>query len=162
MKKLLATSALAIVAMSGAASAQSVLERVLGQIDNATNLASVNGTFANIAENIGNGSAVTVYQALDGTGALTGDVLSEDEYQAGLQDAIDGAIASSPVPSEPNPADYGDLTIVENQTAYNNAVLAYDTALSNREAAVDAAVGNYEDSFQADMIEVSRIYAEQR
>lgn len=53
MKKLLATSAIALVALSGAASAQSVLERVLGQIDNATNLASVNGTFANIAENIG-------------------------------------------------------------------------------------------------------------
>ncbi|MFV1875154.1 hypothetical protein [Nioella sp.] len=57
MKKLLATSAIALVALSGAASAQSVLERVLGQIDNATNLASVNGTFANIAENIG-GSTV--------------------------------------------------------------------------------------------------------
>ena len=53
MKKLLASSALAVIAMTGAASAQSVLERVLGQISNGTNLASVNGTFANIAENIG-------------------------------------------------------------------------------------------------------------
>jgi hypothetical protein len=53
MKKLLATTAVALVAMASAASAQSVLERVLGQIDNATNLAQVNGTFANIAENIG-------------------------------------------------------------------------------------------------------------
>lgn len=53
MKKFLATTAIALVGMSTAASAQSVLERVLGQIDNSTNLASVNGTFANIAENIG-------------------------------------------------------------------------------------------------------------
>jgi len=34
------------------ASAQSVLERVLGQIDGASNLAQVNGTYANIAESI--------------------------------------------------------------------------------------------------------------
>ncbi|MBR2655600.1 MAG: hypothetical protein IKD58_03755 [Loktanella sp.] len=61
MKKLLATTAVALVAMASAASAQSVLERVLGQIDNATNLASVNGTFANIAENIGSATAVTTY-----------------------------------------------------------------------------------------------------
>ena len=53
MKKLLATTAVALVAMASTASAQSVLERVLGQIDNSTNLAEVNGTFANIAENIG-------------------------------------------------------------------------------------------------------------
>ncbi|WP_322896259.1 MULTISPECIES: hypothetical protein [unclassified Yoonia] len=41
--------------MSGATSAyaQSVLERVLGQINGASNLAQVNGTFVNIAENIG-------------------------------------------------------------------------------------------------------------
>lgn len=81
MKKLLATSALAIVAMSGAASAQSVLERVLGQIDNASNLASVNGTFANIAENIGTAVdlEVTVYNDND-----AGVTLTEDEYNSGL------------------------------------------------------------------------------
>jgi hypothetical protein len=48
--------------MSGATStsAQSVLERVLGQIDGATNLAQVNGTYANIAESIGlSGTATT-------------------------------------------------------------------------------------------------------
>lgn len=73
MKKLLATSAIAIVALSGAASAQSVLERVLGQIDNATNLASVNGTFANIAENVGSATAVTSY-------ANDGAAITEAEY----------------------------------------------------------------------------------
>ena len=53
MKKLLATTAVALVSFAGHASAQSVLERVLSEIDNSTNLAAVNGTFANIAENIG-------------------------------------------------------------------------------------------------------------
>lgn len=67
MKRLLATTAVATMAFAGAASAQSVLERVLGQIDNATNLASVNGTFANIAENIGTPGQTTVYSvAADG------------------------------------------------------------------------------------------------
>jgi len=46
-------TALATGMLPGTASAQSVLERVLGEIDNATNLAPVNGTFANIAENLG-------------------------------------------------------------------------------------------------------------
>lgn len=61
--KLFATTAVALIAMTGAASAQSVLERVLGQIDNATNLAQVNGTFANIAENIGGAASVTTFKA---------------------------------------------------------------------------------------------------
>lgn len=42
----------ALITAPGLAFAQSVLERVLGQIDSATNLAQVNGTFANIAENV--------------------------------------------------------------------------------------------------------------
>lgn len=69
MKKLLASTAV-LVAFAGAASAQqSVLERVLSQVDNSTNLASVNGTFANIAENIG--GTTTVYN--NGTTTLTVD-----------------------------------------------------------------------------------------
>jgi hypothetical protein len=43
----------ALAATPSLASAQSVLERVLGQIDGASNLAQVNGTYANIAESIG-------------------------------------------------------------------------------------------------------------
>jgi hypothetical protein len=61
--------------MASTGSAQSVLERVLDQIDNSTNLASVNGTFANIAENIGGTTSSTVY--LDTT---AGNVISEAEY----------------------------------------------------------------------------------
>lgn len=162
VNKLLATSAIALVALTGAASAQSVLERVLGQIDNATNLASVNGTFANIAENIGNGSAVTVYSELDGAGNPTGNVVSEDEYQAGLQDAVDAALAglapgvlATVAAGEPNPADYGDLTIAANQNAYNNAVAAYNNAVGLQQAAISNAQTNYAADFTADLIQVS-------
>jgi hypothetical protein len=158
MKKLLATSAIAIVAMAGAASAQSVLERVLGQIDNATNLASVNGTFANIAENIGNGSAVTVYT----TNADPTNVISETEYQEGLQAAIDAAVAgltatqlATIANGDPDPADYGDLTIAENQTAYNNAVIAYNDAVAAQQSAISGATTTYAGLYTADLIEVS-------
>jgi len=81
MKKLLLTTALTFVAFGSAASAQSVLERVLGQIDNSTNLASVNGTFANIAENIGTPTAVNQYAAYTGTSA-TGSSLAPNASQA--------------------------------------------------------------------------------
>jgi hypothetical protein len=80
MKKLLATSAIALVALSGAASAQSVLERVLGQIDNATNLASVNGTFANIAENIGTSGTTTETVYIN-----NGNVISQAEADVIIQ-----------------------------------------------------------------------------
>lgn len=156
MKKLLATSAIAIVALSGAASAQSVLERVLGQIDNATNLASVNGTFANIAENIGNGSAVTVY--IDGEE----NVISEDEYQAGLQDAIDAELAmltaselATIAGGMPDAADYGDMTILANQEAYNAAVADYNTAVAAQQSAISTATSTYAGLYTADLIQVS-------
>ena len=139
-----------------------MLERALGQIDNATNLASVNGTFANIAENIGNGSAVTVYAEVDGAGDATGNVISEDEYEAGLQDAIDAAVAGLPAgelaiiaAGAPDPADYGDLTIVENQLAYNDAVTDYELAVSAQQLAIEDATRAYAAGFQADLIEVS-------
>jgi hypothetical protein len=96
MKKLLATTAVAMIAMSGVASAQSVLERVLGQIDNSTNLASVNGTFANIAENIG-GSSTVYYDA------ATNTTLTQAERDA---------LAASPVAS--------DFTVVGAGDAVNN------------------------------------------
>lgn len=75
MKKLLASTAL-LMAFAGAASAQqSVLERVLAQVDNSTNLASVNGTFANIAENIG--GTTTVYYNATSNETLTAAELEE-------------------------------------------------------------------------------------
>jgi hypothetical protein len=94
MKKLLATSAIALVALSGAASAQSVLERVLGQIDNATNLASVNGTFANIAENIGGQTAVNTFGGMaTATSGSTGPALAT----SATQDIYDAWVAGTTV-----------------------------------------------------------------
>jgi hypothetical protein len=87
MNKFFATTAIALVSMSGAASAQeSVLERVLNQISNDTNLASVNGTFANIAENIGgvdgsgvDGSITTTINGVTATVADATQSASADE-----------------------------------------------------------------------------------
>lgn len=100
MNKLLATTAIALVAMASTASAQSVLERVLSEIDNSTNLARVNGTFANIAENLGTSvdTEVTVYAS-----NATGAALTEDEYAAALASAVDSgwsALVSSAVVSD--------------------------------------------------------------
>lgn len=57
--RLLILTAIAMIAGPGLGSAQSALERVLGQIDGASNLAQVNGTYANIAESIGQYSSPT-------------------------------------------------------------------------------------------------------
>lgn len=86
MKKLLATTALAM-AFAGAASAeQSVLERVLTTIDNGTNLASVNGTFANIAENLGGANG----EGIDGS--ITNIV---DGISAATQEAVAGSVTAT-------------------------------------------------------------------
>ena len=76
MRNLLASTAIALVAMAGAASAQSVLERVLGSIEDIPNASTVNGTFANIAENIGVLQNATIYD--NGTDPI----LNEADYQA--------------------------------------------------------------------------------
>ncbi|WP_374435119.1 hypothetical protein [Tabrizicola sp.] len=87
MKKLLATSAL-VLAFAGVASAEeSVLERVLATIDNGTNLAKVNGTFANIAENIGGADG----QGVDGsiTNLVDGITSATQTATAGLITAVE-------------------------------------------------------------------------
>jgi hypothetical protein len=104
MKRLLATTAIALVAMASTASAQSVLERVLSQIDNATNLASVNGTFANIAENIGGSTAQTVWLN------ATGDAISDAEYQAAAALDYQADFAAVPTTSYVNPTTLEVLT----------------------------------------------------
>ena len=88
MKKLLATSALVMIAMSGAASAQSVLERVLGSInvDN-TNMLPVTGTFANVAENIAVLGNATEY-------TKNATTLTEAEYNAQKEAAVATAIGT--------------------------------------------------------------------
>lgn len=86
MTKLLATTAIALIGLSGMASAQSVLERVLGKIDNSTNLASVNGTFANIAENIGGGTTTNYMDT-------NGNIISASQYDSAVTTAINSITA---------------------------------------------------------------------
>jgi hypothetical protein len=148
MKKLLATTAVALVAMAGAASAQSVLERVLGQIDNATNLASVNGTFANIAENIGGAGMTTVYAD------ASGNVLTADEYQAGLDSAVAAAVGVIAVVAEPNPANYNMADATE-LAAYDTAVTAYNTYVSAVATATTGATNTYTGLYTANDVAVA-------
>ncbi len=77
MKKFLATTAIASMAFTGAASAQSVLERVLAQTQS---LGEVTGVFANVADNIGSPGVITVYESSDA-------IISEADYLQVLADA---------------------------------------------------------------------------
>ena len=154
MKNLLATTTIAMVALTGAASAQSVLERVLGQIDNATNLASVNGTFANIAENIGGSAAVTVYSSVSAGGAI--EVLSEAEYDAitaGIEDVRAAALlAAGDVPLR---SDYSDDTT--GQTSFDTAVSARESAISTANGTATTALTAHTLAYKSETIAVSGI-----
>lgn len=122
MKKLLATTALSLVALSSAASAQSVLERVLNEIDNSTNLASVNGTFANIAENVGSVATQTVYVADNGT------TITQSTYDAELASRTQSAVNSIVAVTD------GDGDVIG--YSYNGGMpVALQTAVSQAEAA---------------------------
>jgi hypothetical protein len=95
MKKLLlASSAIALMGLSGAASAQSVLERVLSSInvDN-TNMLPVTGTFANIAENIAVLGNEVRYDDGDGS-ILTADEVAADyeTFLTNQQNLADDAV----------------------------------------------------------------------
>lgn len=115
MTKLLATTAVALVALAGAASAQSVLERVLSKIDNSNNLAKVNGTFANIAENIGGVGQATVYVKADGS------QLSSDSYETLLAGKIDSEIAQITYDETNNTFVYGGVQYATALLAANEA-----------------------------------------
>ena len=145
MKKLLATTALALVAFAGAASAQSVLERVLSKIDNSTNLASVNGTFANIAENIGGTTALTVYYDANG------NMLTADQYAANVDAAQDAAAAAVTIVAQPDPEDF-DLTDVEEATDYAAALAAYDDYVSDVAEARATVLGTFAETYEQSVI----------
>jgi hypothetical protein len=87
MKKLLTTTAVLTVAMAGAASAQSVLERVLAQT---ASLNEVTGVFSNTADNIGATSAIEAGRVVD----VAGDdvFISQDTWEE-AQAAYDAVIA---------------------------------------------------------------------
>jgi hypothetical protein len=153
MNKLLATSAIALVALSGAASAQSVLERVLTQIDNSTNLASVNGTFANVAENIGGATAVNTYAAQAVSTGSSGTALAADSSQAMYDAWVAGTTVADSAVSETgdlvyyNPttgqlirtADYNNLTGTQ-RTGFVT-VTAGDYIIVNADGTYDTATG---------------------
>ncbi|MBI1416745.1 MAG: hypothetical protein GC146_05920 [Limimaricola sp.] len=105
MKKLLATTAIAVIGMASAASAQSVLERVLGQINGTTNQNTLNGTFANIAENIGSVATQTLY--VDGNG----NTLSQSTYDAQIATTTTSALNSigNPDPGTYTYVDYNEV-----------------------------------------------------
>jgi hypothetical protein len=94
MRNLLATTAIAVMAMAGTASAQSVLQRILTSIDDIPNASTVNGTFANIAENIGvlQTEQIAVYAFLDGDGPSS--TLTQSELDAIIALEVRAAIAS--------------------------------------------------------------------
>lgn len=147
MKKFLATTAIALVGMSTAASAQSVLERVLSEIDNSTNLASVNGTFANIAENIGGAATQTVYSSADGT-------ITQEAYDALLNDIADTYAAElAAAGTAPSRADYTSGTAGQN--AYSSDLATYNAAVTTAGTNRDNAIGLLEATYTADVIAIS-------
>ena len=97
MRNLLATTAIAVMAMAGTASAQSVLQRILTSITDVPNASTVNGTFANIAENIGvlQTEKIAIY-GFDGDGGLgpVGGVVTQAELNAIIAQQTAAAIAS--------------------------------------------------------------------
>jgi hypothetical protein len=163
MKKLLATSALVVIAMTSAASAQSVLERVLGQIDNASNLASVNGTFANIAENIGGTSSepgytkdgVTLTEAqLDAFAAAAGEVAYADSLGGATQPTNDTGLNGAPqetddkytIPDGEGGFEFDQATYdadVGLWDDYQEALDVYDDALTDAAIARSTAISSY-------------------
>jgi hypothetical protein len=137
MKKLLATSALVMIAMSGAASAQSVLERVLNSINvENTNMLPVTGTFANIAENIAvlspDGDSIlntidgSVTNNLDGmldpTASVNGTVLAIDQVTVDIGDVSTTVLGA---------VNTGTTSLGVNSD-YNKAVAGTSSAVSGK------------------------------
>ena len=128
--------ATAVAWLASAASAESVLERVLLLIENSIGLTPVNGTFANIAENIGGPSIVRVYESV-----VHGDLVSESEYQTGLAAAVRAAAATVLVPARPLRSAYPSTTA--GIAAYTTDLGLYNAAIAARDAAAEAAALAY-------------------
>ena len=143
MKKLLATTAVALVAMASTASAQSVLERVLSSLDAATST-ELNGTFANIAENLGTSidTEVTVYSTTVGEGVTA--TLTADEYDAALASAVDSGWSA--LVSE---------SIVDSAIVFTVDSVPYTTAAAAESAARADAQAAFAALYTADTFTVS-------
>jgi len=157
MQKLLATTAVAMIAMSGAASAQSVLERVLGQIDNSTNLASVNGTFANIAENLG-GTSTVYYDAATNTtlteaerDALADSLVAEDFTVVATGDAVNnttGEVITAAAYANLSAADKANYTVAA-AAAYYTGPDGLAVTAANRPTLTAAALATQLAAYEA-------------
>lgn len=101
----LATLFVALTLSATGASAQSVLERVLGEIDGASNLAKVNGTYANIAETIGRSETVAGTSSPAYWSTSDGDVVTDtqmaDAFSAAQSDYITAFEDARPIVYEP-------------------------------------------------------------
>lgn len=135
MKKLLATTAIATMAFTGGASAQSVLERVLQQT---SSLNEVTGIFANTADNIGVGNPTL--QFVDSDGAI----LSQTQFDTVLQDAIDAEIASITFTDE------GGAGEDEDKWVFGG--VEYDTLEEARDAAVAAATADTRAAYSTQLL----------
>ncbi|AVW91356.1 hypothetical protein [Celeribacter baekdonensis] len=136
MKKLLATTAVALIAMSGAASAQSVLERVLTSLDAATST-ELNGTFANIAENLGGGTTTAYMDA-------NGDIISEGQYDILLNAALDSIDALAGTGTIIG-YQYGSdtySTMAEAVTAAENDIADNYTSFQTQGGGIDGSITN--------------------
>jgi len=98
-------AALAIAILPSAGVAQSVLERVLSQIDGGSNLAQVNGTYANIAETIGRSETFAGTSSPAYWSTSDGDVVTEtqmaDAFSAAQSDYITAFEDARPIVYEP-------------------------------------------------------------
>lgn len=125
--------------------ALSILERVLAQIDGATNIAKLNGTFVNIAENAGSTGG-----GIDGS--ISNTVMG---VNAATQSAIVGAIASATEWTMPTitlgnmsttvlgAVNTGEITLGVNQSideASTKSTAAYSAAVSQLGGASNAGV----------------------
>lgn len=133
MKKLLATTAIATLALTGAASAQSVLERVLQQTQQ---LNTVTGIFANTADNIGVGNPTLQYVAGNG------DILSETQFNTVLQNAVDTQIAA--ITFDDDPAVPGENWVYDG--------VGYTSLEAARNAAVAAATADTRAAYSTQLI----------
>ncbi|SDF24450.1 hypothetical protein SAMN04488117_10387 [Celeribacter baekdonensis] len=136
MKKLLATTAVALIAMSGAASAQSVLERVLTSLDAATST-ELNGTFANIAENLGGGTTTAYMDA-------NGDIISEGQYDILLNaalDSIDAVAGTGTIIGYQYGSDTYS-TMAEAVTAAENDIADNYTSFQTQGGGIDGSITN--------------------
>lgn len=130
------SSSVAFGTTAEADSNMSVLERVLGQIDGATNLAKVNGTYANIAENIGGPDSMGI------DGSITNIV---DGVDAATQAAVAGATVSATEWTMPTMT-WGDMATTALGAVNTGEIVlgvnaAVDQAKTRRTSAYSAAVG---------------------